>query len=637
MSRTRIVKGKITEITGGTHRIYGNRIIINAGGRIDYFAKNYTYGDPEDPPKRIHPDIVSVQFLDENNSVLKKENIAVFGNIQATNILYGKKIKIKIVTKEVADGTKIEFAVKGNSKNETQKFLKIDALKWNLEIQNNTCETDLFSLNMLWYNEDYECYDYNLHKTNIKAEDLNIFTIKGILCLIPFKLLNDEDELKPIAYLRNYEELIGLFKTNNSGEKTLIDNYENKFINYNREIFKISSEFSDYLSDTENLTLTDIKARVKADAKKLWDAAVKQVQAGNLDDRPLYWARNKMQVSLKRNSLFEKDINFETSIVNKDSELEKIIQLFEEQSRNYTNIDFSKAAGKKKLLITGFDPFILNDDPKMPEKIRSGNPLQSNPSGINALALHGRTIGNYSIQTLICPVRYKDFDEFKEGKGIIENFIQPFIQEVDMIITVSQGDVFRFDIDRFPCKNRGGFMDNMLWGNQEAEYNSEKFKQLTNGKEFYETTLAYTRMIPTQNNPSETFCTYFNQTFIAKEKSNTNNKKEEVELIEYQDDYYDKSKCIITGIEEIQNYTSISGSGGDYLSNEIFYRVSKMRNELKPNLASGHLHVPLTQANQKIKDTYIRYRYRNADKLTKDINPAIENLISNIKSIIIKI
>lgn len=50
MSRTRIVKGKITEITGGTLRIYGNRIIINSGGRIDFFAPKYTYGDPGEPP-----------------------------------------------------------------------------------------------------------------------------------------------------------------------------------------------------------------------------------------------------------------------------------------------------------------------------------------------------------------------------------------------------------------------------------------------------------------------------------------------------------------------------------------------------------------------------------------------------------
>jgi hypothetical protein len=53
MSRTRIVKGNITEITGGTSRIFGENIQINSNGRIDYFAKNYTHGDPKEPPVKI--------------------------------------------------------------------------------------------------------------------------------------------------------------------------------------------------------------------------------------------------------------------------------------------------------------------------------------------------------------------------------------------------------------------------------------------------------------------------------------------------------------------------------------------------------------------------------------------------------
>ncbi|MBS7230532.1 hypothetical protein KHA90_05810 [Flavobacterium psychroterrae] len=612
------VKGNIVTNVGGTTRIYAKEgFEINSNKSIIYSAPEYTYGDPEDPPKRLHPNIVSVQFLDENNSVLKQESIAKWGDIIATNILYGKKLKIKIVTKEVTDGTKIEFGVKGKSKNDSQEFWRIDELKWNLEIQNNTCETNLFSLNTLWYSEEHEYYDYDLHKTKIKAEDLNTFTIKGILNFRTFELLNEEDELKPIAYLRNYEELIGLFNADNSGGKALIDNYENKFISDKPEVFKISREFSGYLNFTENLTLNDIKERVKTDAKKLWDAAVQVVQAGILDDRPLYWARNKMQVRLKRNPIFENDIDFETSIVKDGSQLYKLIQLFEEQSRNYNDIDFSKAAGKKKLLITGFDPFVLNDDRKMPENIRFGNPLQSNPSGINALALHGKTIGDYFIQTLVCPARYKDFDEFKGGKGIIETFIKPFIQEVDMIITVSQGGAFRFDVDRFPCKNRGGFMDNMFWGKSKDGFDETYFKQLTEGEEFYETTLPYAKMVPYQNNLSDTFWTYFNQTFNQDETHGDNLKNKEGIVIR-------------SSLKDIQNVTSKSGSGSNYLSNEIFYRVAKLRTKMRPMLATGHLHIPRIQ--EKPIENYVR-----GNSSTEDINPKITILIEEIKNIISKI
>jgi len=98
--------------------------------------------------------------------------------------------------------------------------------------------------------------------------------------------------------------------------------------------------------------------------------------------------------------------------------------------------------------------------------------------------------------------------------------------------------------------------------------------------------------------------------------------------------FFTKSKCIITGIEEIQNYTSIKGSGSNYLSNEIFYRVTKMRHEQRPSLPTGHLHIPLTQTTLKNRQIYIELEYRNANKLTI---PSIKDVITNIKNIIIKI
>jgi hypothetical protein len=77
MSRTRIVKGNITEITGGTSRIFGENIQINSNGRIDYFAKNYTYGEPQDPPAlEILPRIINVNghFYNEDGTFEGKIN-----------------------------------------------------------------------------------------------------------------------------------------------------------------------------------------------------------------------------------------------------------------------------------------------------------------------------------------------------------------------------------------------------------------------------------------------------------------------------------------------------------------------------------------------------------------------------------
>jgi pyrrolidone-carboxylate peptidase/uncharacterized protein (DUF2249 family) len=45
------------------------------------------------------------------------------------------------------------------------------------------------------------------------------------------------------------------------------------------------------------------------------------------------------------------------------------------------------------------------------------------------------------------------------------------------------------------------------------------------------------------------------------------------------------------------HYDSEEGSGGSYLSNEIFYRTALVRDSLRPRLASGHIHVPPTNIN----------------------------------------
>jgi pyrrolidone-carboxylate peptidase len=464
MSRIRYIGGKLTETVGGKYIMY-------ADGNIEFHAlkeivftgaeKGIRFGEPK-TYEYTHTEIIEVQFIDEKNKVLKKTALPKFGGITATNILYGKKIKIKIITKEVKDGTRIMFSLKGETKSTHQPFLDIDTLKWKLDIKNNTCETDFFILNPLWYSEDAEYYDYDTNTTKVKEEDLNTFYVYGVLHAKVFELPKKNDRLTPVAYIRNYEELIGLFNTDDLGGKDLVNNYENKFISSSSKMLEIARLFSAFITGTKDLTIEQIETRVEQDAKSIWNEAVKQVQAGKLDDRSLYWTRNKMQVRLKRHFLFEKDIDFEKSIVKKETALEKLIQVFEEKSRNYTGIDFSKAGGKKKVLITGFDPFLLNSI-KYPN---SYNILQSNPSGVVALGLaNNDKLGAY-IQTIVVPVRYTDFDGSQDnakgqGEGIIERYITPFINQVDMIITISQAGVDDYHIDVFATATRKGLNDNM--------------------------------------------------------------------------------------------------------------------------------------------------------------------------------
>jgi hypothetical protein len=44
-----------------------------------------------------------------------------------------------------------------------------------------------------------------------------------------------------------------------------------------------------------------------------------------------------------------------------------------------------------------------------------------------------------------------------------------------------------------------------------------------------------------------------------------------------------------------------NGSGGSYLSNEIFYRTARVRSNLRPSVASGHLHIPRVGNTPKSK------------------------------------
>ncbi|MCG8713900.1 hypothetical protein, partial [Tenacibaculum finnmarkense] len=575
------VKNKHIVKVGGTLTKTADKISIEAtNGNLTFVSnkkinirseKGIKFGDYTPPEEREdeNPQIVDVQFIDENNAVLSQSNISGIEGGNATDFLYGKKLKIKIITKDFEEGKKIDFKLKGNTKSPSQDFFGISNFDWELEVKNNECETELFTIPMLWYCEDFEKYDYTSHKTNIKADDLNAFMVEISVGTKTSYLPKKENWLKPIAYRRNYEELIGLFKTDNSGDKDLLSNYENKFISSNSEILRLVKDFSEFLQ-TEDLIIDDIKNRVQTDAKQLWELAVKQVQNGNLDDRPLYWARNKMQVRLKRHPLFEEDIDFETSIVCKDTELESIIKTFEELSRNYTGVDFSNVIGQK-VLITGFDPFILNEfDNDYLKSVTNPNILQSNPSGVVALALANNNNLGANIQTMIVPVRYTDFDESQDhdkgqGTGIIEKYIKSFITKVDMIITISQAGEGDYNIDKYATVTRGGFNDN------------QDFKRIT----------GLQALITTDE---------WIETTLPKEMT-------KAPFVKY-NWHYDGKNGQVTPPKLGQKISY--GPGGAYLSNEIFYRVAKLRKDSKPKLKTGHFHISKIQGKgQDLEKTEI--------------------------------
>ncbi|WP_298545900.1 type VI secretion system tube protein TssD [uncultured Aquimarina sp.] len=544
--------------------------------------RNSIYESPVNPNNPFSQEVIPVttrEEKEEETPVIKEAFWLSEGNSQLsqsnglnTDVYYGQKVKLKIITQHTPDNENVEVIVKAKT---ADGYIDIEddtgALQQTLTVKGNEAISDPIYLNPNWYNEEIENYNYQSHQTEINKDEALTLVFDAKLDSGDEKEAlpeNDTHKLKPITYRRNYEELIGLFNTNNSGEKDKQQNYENKFIDGNSKIKSIVDEFIEKVI-TQDITISEIKSLVNEKAKALWEAAVKQVQGGNLDDRPLYWARNKMETWLKRNPLFKDQIDFDTSIIKKGTELDTIITLFEEKSRNYTGIDFSNAGNKKKVLITGFDPFLLNS---FDHKYKNGfNILQSNPSGCVALSLGNENIENTFIQTLIVPVRYTDFDDSQEnnkgqGKGIIEKYIEKLIDEVDMIVTISQYLKGQNVIDMFSTIRRGGFNDNKDFTRENQS------KAIVSNDEWIKTTLPVA----------------FSNIPLVKMNWRFNN-------INHSENTFPQ-----------KNQMLIEGSGGDYLSNEIFYRVAKLRKDKRPNLPTGHFHI------EKLQDERINEDFSNA-------------------------
>ena len=545
-------------------------------------------------------DTTGMPLLANNNPPCIKEVIfftsdgkEILKNGKTHNLCYGEPFYIEVITENIPDDTPIAITLKDTK------------ISFEGQLKENKIKTILLSIPISYYDETKENYNYMEYKTEV--EQYQEFEFEFKIGENESKISADNNIIIPYTYRRNYEELVGLFATSNNKNNDIKENYENDFIN-NKEfqIKNIVENFTNYLENS-NLTIEDIKKQVEKEAKNLWKAAIAGVQKDKLDDRPLYWARNKMQVALKRYYLFKNDIDFEKSIVKKNSNLEEIIITFEEKSRNYTGIDFSKAPkGTKKILITGFDPFILNEFNNKEIKGYSPNIKQSNPSGVVALALNGNTeLGGY-IQTMIVPVRYTDFDssqdrENGQGEGIIEKYIKPFIEkkgEVDMIITISQADA-EYNIDVFATATRGGFNDNMNFIREDGS------KAIPGGAETIKTTL------PKKMVDSKLGTNYNGRYFITKKDF---------------DDYYkgDYSKEFFLDInDDLPQLSIYDGPGGNYLSNEIFYRVAKLRESLQPKLPTGHFHIRKIQG---VKEELVPEK---VEKLITIIKETIKNALQH--------
>lgn len=299
-------------------------------------------------------------------------------------------------------------------------------------------------------------------------------------------------------------------------------------------------------------TYLDAEKLVTEYSLNMWLKAKRQItQSNSFDDRPLYWTR-----LLSSKILRETTPSFKVS----QSQKTALLDILEQGSRGRTELSYTQGT-MKKILLTGFDPFLLDK-----------NINQSNPSGVAALLMDGQIIQykgiTAEINTVMIPVRYEDFDQ-----GTIEALLAPYyaLNNVDMIVTVSMGRK-EFDLERFPGKRRSVTAPDNLnvlsGGSKTAPIISQLNDRLLPGNEFVEFSLPVQAM----------------QQAIGPYKVIDNNKITTLEKTF-------KAK----NLTELEHQTAVSGSGGGYLSNEISYRSIRLKNQLNSDIPTGHIHTPRIQ------------------------------------------
>ncbi|MGW7467197.1 pyroglutamyl peptidase [Streptomyces xantholiticus] len=287
----------------------------------------------------------------------------------------------------------------------------------------------------------------------------------------------------------------------------------------------------------------------------LWKRAVDRAQGrgtagGDLsrdDDRPLYWARLGMTAGLRQ---------WQPAFDVTEAQRARLMGRLERSSRGQDSMDLPTGKGVKRIVMTGFDPFTLDRDIRI-----------SNPSGATALALDGTWIhtsqGPARIETAVFPVRWQDFAD-----GTVERTLARQLPKADLFTTVSQGRVGRVDIERFNGAWRGGFPDNDTVSRTEtvpvADPASQPQWTLTS-LPYEAITAADTGRFPVYDNTSVTEIPAGGGAPIVRPDGPT------------------------------PGSAARAGGGGNYLSNEIAYRATLLRDRLGLNVPGGHVHTPVLQ------------------------------------------
>ncbi|WP_329339635.1 pyroglutamyl peptidase [Streptomyces sp. NBC_00663] len=316
----------------------------------------------------------------------------------------------------------------------------------------------------------------------------------------------------------------------------------------------VAPEFAEALGSARSYA--QARRIVVREGSALWERAVDRAQGrgparGDLsrdDDRPLYWARLGMTREVR---------GWEPGFGLSDRRRVALLDQLERTSRGQTDIRYPDKGGKR-VLVTGFDPFTLDRDIRI-----------SNPSGATALALDGTVIqtadGPARVETALFPVRWQDFAD-----GTVERTLRPYLKKVDLFTTVSQGRVGRFDVERTNGAWRGGFPDNENVSRTETVPVADPSSQ----PQWTTTTLPYKDIVAATTGR---FPVYDNTGVTEIPAGGTD--------------------PVVRPDGPTEGSTARAGGGGNYLSNEIAYRATLLRDRLglRDRLPGGHVHTPVLE------------------------------------------
>ncbi|MFI6081141.1 pyroglutamyl peptidase [Streptomyces sp. NPDC051217] len=298
--------------------------------------------------------------------------------------------------------------------------------------------------------------------------------------------------------------------------------------------------------------------------ERLWQRAVDRAQGrgpagGELsrdDDRPLYWARLAMTRELRA---WHADSGLS------EAAGVRLLERLESASRGQDSMAFGggdraresdRAKGVKRIVVTGFDPFTLDRDIRI-----------SNPSGAVALALDGTVIrtadGPARVETAVFPVRWGDFAD-----GTVERALRRTLPRADLFVTVSQGRVGRIDVERYNGAWRGGFGDN----ENLSETGLVPVKDPATQPQWTRTTLPYADIVAAGTGR---FPVYDNTSVTEIPAGGT--------------------APVVRPDGPTSGSAARAGGGGDYLSNEIAYRATLLRDRLGLEIPGGHVHTPVLE------------------------------------------